>query len=263
MPNLMDYAAVQMDYLNHRTCTPQWRIIPKRTHFIDITYVVAGSATYYINGRTVKVHAGQLLCIPKGTMREASANPDDLMECYCMNFFLQDYRTGEDIVLPFPLVSEIGEHPQLIRLFSSLCQTWLIKESGYILKTRAHAMYILSELFSILRYEHQVTNADTRVRRVIAYMTQNLGGDLTVNHLAELAQLNPVYFCALFRKSMGVSVNQYVRQLRMNQAEALLEEGSSSVSEIAEVCGYNDVYYFSRLFKQHKGVPPSSIRKKK
>lgn len=261
MPHLMDFATVEIDYLNHRRCTPQWSIVPVSTHFIDLSYIIAGSATYYINGQPYEVHAGDLLCIPQGSLREAHVHPDDLMECYCINFLLTDTRTGENLSLPFPIVSQIGLRHQLIRLFNTVYQTWLLREDGYILKTRAYTLLILSELFSLVRYDHQVSNADARVRRAVTYITDHLNEPLSVSLLAEQAQLNPVYFCSLFRKSMGTSVNQFIRHVRINHAEMLLEEGGYSITEIAKRCGFGDVFYFSRIFKQQKGVPPSTVAK--
>ena len=262
MPHQMDYATVEMDYLNHRYCTPQWSIIQENTRFIDISYIMEGSATYYINGQSYEVHAGDLLCIPQGSLRQAEVHSEDLMECFCLNFYLRDTRTGNDITLPFPLLSHIGvQHKQLIRLFNSVYQAWLLKEDGYIMKTRAYTLLILSELFSILRYDHHVSNADPRVRRAITYITDHLNESLSVSLLAEQAQLNPVYFCSLFRKSMGTTINQFIRHVRINHAEMLLEEGGYSITEIAERCGFGDVFYFSRIFKQQKGVPPSAVAK--
>ena len=202
MPHQMDYATVEMDYLNHRYCTPQWSIEPVHTHFIDISYIIEGSATYYIDGHAYEVKAGDLLCIPKGCLREAHVHPDDLMECFCLNFLLTDTRTGDDLSLPFPLISQIGVRHSLIRLFNSVYQAWLLKEDGYIMKTRAYTLLILSELFSMLRYDHHVSNADARVRRAVSYITDHLNEPLSVPLLAEQAQLNPVYFCSLFRQSV-------------------------------------------------------------
>jgi mannose-6-phosphate isomerase-like protein (cupin superfamily) len=71
MQSDMDFANIQMEYLNHRHCTPQWCILPVRTHFIDLSYVVAGRATYYVNGAAHEVRAGDLICIPQGSFREA------------------------------------------------------------------------------------------------------------------------------------------------------------------------------------------------
>ncbi len=261
MPHQMDYATVEMDYLNHRRCTPQWSIEPVQTHFIDISYIIEGSATYYIDNQAYNVRAGDLLCIPKGALREAVVHADDLMECYCLNFLLTDIRTGADMTLPFPLISQIGVRHQLLRLFNSVYQVWLLKEDGYIMRTRAYTMLILSDLFSILCYDHNVSTADARVRRAVAYITDHLSEPLSVSLLAEQAQLNPVYFCSLFRKSMGTTVNQFIRHIRINHAEMLLEEGGYSITEIAERCGFGDVFYFSRIFKQQKGVPPSAIAK--
>lgn len=257
----LDHANMSTDYLNHRYCTPQWCILPAKIDFIDLSYVVAGSATYYVDGVQHEARAGDLLCIPKGSYREAKTHPEDLMECYCLNFNLTDDLTGAEMTLPFEIITPIGIRPQLIRLFSAIYQTWLLKESNYKLQTRGYSLLILSELLSLLQHEYQILNADARVRKVVTHIVEHHGDSLSIPALAELVQLNPVYFCSLFRKSLGTSVNQFIRRVRINHAEMLLEEGVYSVTEIADICGFGNVYYFSRLFKQQKGVPPSVIAK--
>jgi AraC-like DNA-binding protein len=261
MVNDIDFADIELDYINHRQCTPQWYGPPLKLHFIDLSYIIRGKATYKVDGVPYEVSAGDLLCIPKGSTREPRTDPDDLMECYCLNFMLKDSRTGADVVLPFDIVTHIGERTTLVRLWNLIFQSWLLKERGYALQTKGYAMLILSEVFSIITYDHQLTNADARVRKVVSYVTEHMRSQLSVTHLAEMVQLNPVYFCSLFRKSMGTSVNQFIRRIRVNRAEMLLEEGVLNVTEVADMCGFNDVYYFSRLFKSLKGIPPSAVAK--
>ena len=257
----IDFAHVQMGYLSHRISTPQWRIAPGTIQFIDLSYIIKGSATYYIDGIAHKVTAGDLVCIQHGTHREARHHADDPMECYSLNFQLSDLRTNEPMALPFGHVTHLGMRPHLVVLFEALYQTWLLKAPRYRLQTRGYSLLILSELFLILQHENQLANADLRVRKAVSYITEHFREPLSVQMLADLVQLNPVYFCNLFKKSMGTSVNQFIRYIRMNRAEMLLSEGNYRISEVAELCGFSNVFYFSRLFKQYKGVSPSDIAK--
>ena len=58
----------------------------------------------------------------------------------------------------------------------------------------------------------------------------------------------------------GCSIQGYVQQLRMEKAERLLRTSEKTVSEIAMQCGYEDISYFSRVFKQRYGVAPTKYR---
>ncbi|MBQ8371599.1 MAG: helix-turn-helix transcriptional regulator [Clostridia bacterium] len=67
-------------------------------------------------------------------------------------------------------------------------------------------------------------------------------------------------FTRIFRSLFGISPTQLVIELRMNTAARLIGEGYMSVSEVAEFVGYDDVFYFSRLFKKHFSLSPTKYR---
>jgi AraC-like DNA-binding protein len=83
------------------------------------------------------------------------------------------------------------------------------------------------------------------------YMTQ-----LTVQQIAKRLSLDRTYFSNLFHKRMGVSPKQYLMDYRMKQAVFLLQYGYG-VTVTAFSVGYQDVYTFSKMFKQHFGNAPS------
>ncbi|MDR0397201.1 MAG: AraC family transcriptional regulator [Oscillospiraceae bacterium] len=252
------YAVVE--YFIHRACTPKWRIISdEHTHFIDLTYVVGGCASYRINGETYTVRKGDLLCVPQGSERTATCKPCCPMECYTMNFQLYDFYTRQNAVLPFNLLTRIGTQPNVVRLMDELYRVWISREEGYVLRANAYALLIISELLSVTRNEARLSSVDLRVRKAADYIMQHYGEQLTTSMLADLVHLNPVYLSSLFRKSLGTSVRQYIQRIRISNAELLLEEGVYNITQVAEMCGFRDVYYFSRTFKQMKGVPPSAL----
>ncbi|MDR3284830.1 MAG: AraC family transcriptional regulator [Treponema sp.] len=88
-------------------------------------------------------------------------------------------------------------------------------------------------------------------------MAEHYSDQLTVREMAERLNLNPVYFGALFKKETGVTMNQYLIQTRMRNAENMLRSGEYKIKKAAERCGYTDMYYFRKQFKAQIGIPPS------
>ena len=68
------------------------------------------------------------------------------------------------------------------------------------------------------------------------------------------------HFCRVFTECTGLSPMDYILSCRMRLAEDLLVNSSSSITEIARRAGYQDLFFFSRHFKQHHGVTPSRFR---
>ena len=99
-----------------------------------------------------------------------------------------------------------------------------------------------------------------RVERCIAYMVQHLDRPLQVATLAAQAKVSPSHFFALFKRRIGSAPMDYFTRLRMQRACRLLEDTGLSIKEISSKLGYDDQFYFSRVFKSINGVAPSDYR---
>lgn len=77
-----------------------------------------------------------------------------------------------------------------------------------------------------------------------------------IDGVARSYGMTPKYARALFKQATGLSLTRYLATLRMERAKELLRRGGLSIAEIAEQCGYDDLHYFSRLFKKLEGMPP-------
>lgn len=98
-------------------------------------------------------------------------------------------------------------------------------------------------------------------RRCLAYIHENLAPGFRLKDLAGACNLNPVYFSARFRETFGQSVRSYTKAARMSAARNLLTETDLSVTAIAEMAGFCDVYQFCRQFRQVHGEPPGRWRR--
>lgn len=108
----------------------------------------------------------------------------------------------------------------------------------------------------------QRANRESRPVRVARqYMEQHYDQPITLEQLAKLSFLNPVYFSTIFKKETGASFTAYLVKLRMEKACELLKTGSITVAETAERVGYQDVRYFSRLFAKSVGIKPKEYKK--
>ncbi|MGH7941836.1 MAG: helix-turn-helix domain-containing protein [Limisphaerales bacterium] len=102
----------------------------------------------------------------------------------------------------------------------------------------------------------------SRIRRSIAYMVGHLNQPLQVSTLAAQASVSTSHFFALFKRQMGAAPIDYFIRLRMNHARKLLDSTRSSVKEIAATMGYDDPFYFSRVFKSVHHVAPAEYRRR-
>ena len=81
--------------------------------------------------------------------------------------------------------------------------------------------------------------------------------------VASKAFLTPVYFSRLFKANMGVNFTDYVNKLRVDLACKLLLNNDITLVEIAQLCGFNDQSYFSKIFKNIVGISPKKYKNEK
>ncbi|MCE0523221.1 MAG: AraC family transcriptional regulator [Methylacidiphilales bacterium] len=108
------------------------------------------------------------------------------------------------------------------------------------------------------------TGSQTRfhpvVRAARAYLEANLRQSLTLETLARIVGASASHLSALFASQCGVSPMRYLQRLRLERACWLLANPYLRIHEVAQACGYEDVNYFTRLFRQRFDVPPGQWR---
>ena len=100
-----------------------------------------------------------------------------------------------------------------------------------------------------------------RLRRVIDFMTENLGRDIDVDELVSRCGLSRAQFFRAFRQSTGQTPHRYLVGLRLDQARDLLESSNMPVADVARAVGMGSNAGFARLFRQRFGDQPSRYRR--
>ena len=101
------------------------------------------------------------------------------------------------------------------------------------------------------------------ILEVTDYIGVNYGKELSVERLASIVFLTPDYLSRLFKKSMGKSISQYIRQFRMEKARELLTGTNRKVIDIGEAVEYPNYSYFCQSFREYFGTSPERYRQER
>ena len=97
--------------------------------------------------------------------------------------------------------------------------------------------------------------------RIAEYMHEHFLNDITIEELSRVFHFNGNYLTRIFKKCKGMSPVKYLIQIRINEAIRIMRENEGlNIKQIAEMVGYADAYYFSRIFKNRMGVSPSDYK---
>lgn len=128
----------------------------------------------------------------------------------------------------------------------------------------------LMELFSYLAEDNRKKNNEvsttyndnlnTYVRHAIEHIREFYHMSISVSSLADSIGISQIYLNKCFQKELGVSVQRFIIDFRLNRAANLLASTSSSITEIAALVGYSDPLAFSKSFKKKFGTSPTVYR---
>ncbi|WP_028610236.1 helix-turn-helix transcriptional regulator [Paenibacillus harenae] len=252
-------------------------------HF-EIIVMRQGSGLFHIDSRPYPVNAGDVIIIPGGGLHVGYALKDEdiLYDCIVLNAslfndwvhdpvhaqFVAPYLEGR---LHFP-VKPADQDDSIIRYYSLLDEAIAeLKEKPpayqLVVKTKLYALFTLLSRTFLERQsggkpaEPYFANRD-RFKQLIGRIESRFTDKMTIGQAAKQVSLNPYHFCKLFKKLTGRTFVEYVNVCRMNEAERLLRESNESISEIAAKVGCDNPNYFTKLYKQYKGMTPSEARRR-
>lgn len=118
----------------------------------------------------------------------------------------------------------------------------------------------LQRLSSIIADEQQ--KETNFIYDIADYIEQHYAKEITLQFIAERYFLSREYISRKFKQEMGENLSEYISRIRMDKAKLLLVNPQLRIADIAEMVGYHDEKYFSKVFKKVTGLSPSLYRKK-
>jgi len=228
-----------------------------------LAYVKNGSAYYtFNNDKRQIVTRGNVIFLRKGDLYSALSSPDDPWSFYscCFGLMPEDDASLE-ILNKLPHIFRCSDSTYMRDSFSQLYRTWTAKETGYLLKCRC---LLLDILFFLLWDEKRRSLHSVHYKTIdsiIELMRVNYSHSYSLAELSELSGLSASYFRMLFKQMTGCTTVEFQNRLKIEKAKNLLISRTCNVTEAAVYVGFNDVFYFSRIFKKLTGKNPSEYLK--
>ena len=155
---------------------------------------------------------------------------------------------------------KIGIQSDIIEKFEELFDEFINRHKSFSFATSALTKQIL---ILIGKRAEMLAGAQKRnLTRSIRYIHSHLNESLEVKDLAKMEYISPSRYRQIFHEVMGKSPIEYITLQHILLARNLIERGYTSISQIAEECGYSDRFYFQRVFKKIMGVTPGKYRTK-
>ena len=232
-----------------------------RDYFL-IHYVVEGSGFYKSMNQLHRVKNSEMFVIFPGQLVNYSANPDDPWS-YCWFAFTgnkaRDYLAEYGIDEDNPIVPLASDNTAQSLAIQGEAEIKCRKRSKHYSSKLIYEVFAQIEQSYAIRCDAQRDNI--RLNRYLEtaklYISSNLPQHLSVQTIADMIGLERTYFSKLFHRHTGMTLQDYIINMRIDMAVGLLQTGCLAIKDVAECVGIHDPYYFSKIFKKVKGVPPS------
>lgn len=177
--------------------------------------------------------------------------------------------------IPIILLTALGDKKDILRGLETKADMYITKPFD-LMVLRANISNILENREIIRKKLQQAsvniesktedipmpTNLDNEfMQKVTVLVKENLGKDLTVDTLCAGMNMSRTSFYNKIKALTGMAPNDFIRNIRMQEAAALLKSQRYTVAEVADMMGFADPKYFTDTFKKFYGVPPSIYKK--
>ena len=229
-------------------------------------YCVQGKGYYTLDGHTFTLNPNQYVIVPATDKPLVYwSDTEDPWSIYWVHFTsdaLQAFNRAYHIV-PEQGPQYIPHNEKGIRIWEEMYENLSRGYSPENLMDTNLCLYHLIATFVFSQQQNQNSSSPEKaiIRETIDYMKNNLDKTIRIEDFADLNKYSVSHFSKLFRLTTGMSPIEYFIHLKMQKACQLLYTEDSRVKQIAALLGYDDPYYFSRLFKKYMNTSPETYRK--
>ena len=244
----------------------------------EIYYEIEGSRRYFIEDSAYVVNAGSVVLIGENQIHKTASLGDTPSSRIVLNFsreYLERVAQAFPTVDFFAFLSEERNHlltgltvKQQNQIYGLLQQLLAMEGETSAAADALRRLLLgtlLLELKEHCRRQQEQTAENGRVNnhtvdQIQAYIAEHYAEKLTLTGIANQFYISPYYLSRMFKKSINLSLIEYINGVRIKAAQSLIERSSDSIAEIAAKTGFMTTAHFRRVFKDATGLSPQQYR---
>ncbi|MGG1880049.1 MULTISPECIES: AraC family transcriptional regulator [Paenibacillus] len=241
---------------------------PPQIHdYCEIIYIVEGTGTFRIGGKSYEVRPGDVAVYNAGVPHEefsSSSEPFKLIYCGVSHVHIEGVPLGHLLPASVEPVVPCEKYAYKVESYlSEILQECDSQVLGYETLSSNLLMSLITLLYRIIDVKHPfdpLKDKNEITVRTKQFIDKNYTRSITLKEIADTLYVSQHYLSHLFKKELGDSPVNYLIKRRIEEAKRLLRDSDAPIHEIAFRVGYGNDKYFSMLFKKVTGQSPSAYR---
>ena len=243
----------------------------------ELTLIVRGESTYTVPLESERVKEGDIVFVPPQVLHAVTTGGGEMdSDTFVFHMNLLGAATADVCTLRYlaPLSAQKltpptvirRDHPiyePLLRIIRDMNRTWETRDPGWELMIKAHLLTALALLMPhcakdseelALRTEHA-----EKIKTALEFMDKNYGEEIAIADVAAACYFSQYHFMRFFKKYMGMSCGEYLKNLRLEKAAQAFARGNTVILDVAMDSGFRNLSYFYREFQKKYGYTPKQF----
>ena len=223
----------------------------KQSRVSGLGYRISGNTLFKSRGKKYFADAGSFSFLPAHVVFDRVSTDEEMIviHFYC-------HGSNEDEIQIF----NPADSSKFAGYFFDILKTWEESAPGY--KHRCQSLfYKMLEEMELYHTANPINKKEGIIKNSIVYMNSNFDNfEITISEIAEKSFISEVYFRKIYKEVFGISPGRAILEMRIKKAKELLRSGYFSVKEVSQKSGFDNVKYFSTVFKKEVGISPSEYK---
>lgn len=225
----------------------------------QIVYITKGRGIFEMNGHTRVIFPGSAMIVFPGMRHFYKPEYEVGWTEYWVGFKgpYVDTLCRQGFLSPAKPVFEVGLQNSLLAIYSQIFELVRYQRPLYQVRASSLVLTLVAEILAHERTVVQYNHSEQLVEKARFLMEENIYGEININAIAGMLEVSTSHLNEVFKSYTAMTPYQYFISIKIRKAKELLEGGDLPIKEVAFRLGFDDPYYFSRLFRKKAGLPPS------
>lgn len=228
----------------------------------QLLYVAKGEYRFVFDGTEGKVLPGMVALYRPGEAQKYYMVGDADTEIFWTHFTGYDCEKYlKELGFNHSGVYTVGGNEKFLILYKWIIKELQLKRENYITIATGYfkqLLYLMSRNYNSGNEQNSETHF---AEAAMLYFYRNFSSNISIDEYAVSQNITPCWLRRCFKKHTGVSPQQFINDIRLSYARELLLTTDLKISEISERCGYENPFYFSRIFAKSIGCSPIQFKK--